>query len=294
MCPVVGPYSYSESGFAFFAGRAATLLAACTILKRIAPCRRLVIAHASDRQQKERPHIQCGDKLKARVVRRLDDGLLLSTADRASVFIHNPVLLKEKEEYKYGDEVKVTIVRLPASDGAGKKNLKFTAFHATDRPLKPLKSLRIGSIVDGRVLHISSHGVLLDIDVPRCGYAPWRYLEPLGKNQLNLSIGDTIVGLKVRSINLLNVVVGSASLEVLRLKDLKVGEKVKGYVVNIVQRLNMIFFDIGATGNAAALGRKNQLAKGIQGYTVGDQTQLEIVKVAGGKINVKDLGHRPE
>ena len=105
-------------------------------------------------------------------------------------------------------------------------------------------------------------------------------------------VGSQVKGLKVMSIHPAYVRLGAASLEIRHVHEIKVGEEVQGVVVNIDERINAVFFDIGATQNAAALGRKGQLTKNARDYVRDEEALLEVMEVSRQKINVKDLGRK--
>ena len=281
-------YSVSSSLFK------AALLGACVgSFRRRGAGRAAVVALASNKAESNPSGVKCGDKLQASVIRILKIGLLLCTGDGTQVFIPQLALQRAKEDYIIDEKLEVTVTQLPIP-GNSSNDLRSIALKATDKPLRPLSSVPIGALVDGLVRCISDHGVLFDISVHKNAYANWRNLEPLGLDRAELKPGDTISGLKVRGFRKANVEVGAASLDVRKLSELKVGEEVRGVVVNIVSRINAVFFDIGATHDAAALGRKGHLSKPISNYTRGEEACLEILRAAQGQISVKDLGFRDD
>ena len=277
------PCILSGSWLAFLGAGLASVTALCAGGKRRGIHHRgRTITHVS-RQGAEVSHLQCGAKITARVDGVFDAGLFLYTEDGTKVFIPRLNLQKSIREYVVGENLEVTVKRPPVP-GTDKDVV------ATDRCLKSMSSVQVGSIVEGKVVKISDAGVLLDIDVPKHAFARWPLLKPLGQERPDLKVGDTIKGLKVRMIHPSSVVVGAPSLELRQVNDFTKGEKVKGIVENISH--GGVFFDVGAPKHAAAFERKGQLSKIASSYMHGEEVLLEVVKVAAGKIDVKDLGYQ--
>ena len=229
---------YSARGVAILSACVATLVAGHTVRsKQSWPRRGKTVRHASSSRAAQ-ADVKCGDKMRAKVTKILDIGLYVLTADGIKLFIPCSSQQRAKEDYVVGEDLEVTIIHHTVS---GKSN---NDMRASDRPLKPWQTVQIGDIVDGRVLYMSDHLVLLDINVSKDSYAYWPNLEPLGKDRSEYHVGDTIPGLRVRA-NKPDIELVAASLELRRINEFKVGEKVKGFVVDVVQSVGAVFFDVG-------------------------------------------------
>ena len=232
---------------------------------------------------------KCGDRLEATVKATRDCGVFLLTSTGQEVYIPLCRLSRQRpSEYKPGEKLNVTITRPAMLDDRKDEAL------ATDRDLRPLKEVKPGALVTGFVASIVSHGILLDIGVPKPAFGRWKHILPLGKEQDEYKKGDVLTGLRVRSVRGVWINVGAAALKVRKFTDFQVGDKVEGEVADMNIKLGAVFFDVDADIDASALSRSHGLLRRADQYCRGDTRLLEVVRIARvrGKprLTVKDLG----
>ena len=199
-----------------------------------------------------------GDKLRVTVTSMHDTGMLCKTAENMAVFLPVASSKMPKDQYRVGMKLEVTVTTPETRE----RNP-----FVTDKLVRALDSIRVGEIVEGKVLSINDTGLMLDIGTALRARSFWRQLAPLNQAPSSFKVGDTVPDLKVMGVYKTRVEVVPKSYEVRPLKSLQVGERLEGYVIRISAKANGVFFDVGASGTVAGFAK--QLAKRPENYVLG-------------------------
>ena len=229
---------------------------------------------------------QCGDELTVLVSAITDCGVFGTAhkrGDMVDVFMPSEAFGRPRKEYRKGMELQVTVIR-PALPNKRKHEVK-----VTDRPLLPLSGLKQGRKVDGRVVNISNVGILLDIGFAKDARCWWRHLKVRSREPSSYQVGDILKNLKVGLQFPTWVQVVPEELELRPLRSLKIGEQFSAMVLRVSPKAQGIFLEVDATDNVAAFKRHGNLAKRIEDYKLGEELQVEVIRVTRDRVDVKQV-----
>jgi len=217
-----------------------------------------------------------GDKVKGKVSTIMKDfGVLFDIGGNRDALCPTKMLTKTKDEYKKGEEVELTIVRI---DG---DKVTVNAGGVSQEALKPKKSidtLKVGETVDGIVATVNEKfGVFFDIGTERNALC---YTNQLNKSLDEYKEGDKVTGLTIFKVNKEEAQVSLTQRSLA--SNLKVGDKLEGEVISITKV--GVFFDAGFANDI--LATENMLSKPIDDYTRGEVADLIVMNVSGDRVTV--------